>query len=98
LVLDLFGFFSFGLGSLVVVLIFLFYYNKIPKSNNSESQLTNRIYQKIYILPQLSSNDANFRIKQSFKSTLVKVLIFVLIAFVVLIPVNQLFGVVNSIC
>jgi hypothetical protein len=78
--------------------IFLFYYNKTPKSNNSVSQLTNLIYQKKNISPQLSSNGANFRIKQSFKSTLVKVLIFVLIAFVVLIPVNQLFGVVNSIC
>ncbi|PQB08449.1 hypothetical protein BST83_15940 [Polaribacter filamentus] len=57
--LGLFGLLFFGLGSLIVVSIFLLYYNKIPKRNNSVSELTNPIYQKKDILLQLSSNDAN---------------------------------------
>jgi hypothetical protein len=46
---------------------------------------------------QSSSSDANFMITQSTTSAWVKILTFVLIAFVVIIPVDQLFGVVNSI-
>jgi hypothetical protein len=95
--LDLFGLLCFGLGSFVVIFILNLYYNKIPKSNNSISELTNPIYQTKDILLQSSSNDVNFIITQSSTLTLVKILVFVLIAFVVFIPVDQLLGIVNSI-
>ena len=87
----------FTLGSLFFISISLLYYNKIPKCNNSISELINPIYQTKGIFLQSSSNDANFIITQSSTSTWVKILAFVLIAFVVIIPVDQLFSTVNSI-
>lgn len=87
----------FGLGSFVIISFLLFYYNRIPKSNNPISELDNSIYQTKDILLQSSSSDANFIMTQSTTSAWVKILAFVLIAFVVIIPVDQLFSIVNSI-
>ena len=86
----------FSLGSFLVISILLFYYNRIPKSNDSISELDNTIYQTKDVLLQSNSNNTNLIITQSTTSTWVKVLAFILIAFVVIIPVDQLFGVVNS--
>jgi hypothetical protein len=86
----------FSIGSLFVISLLLFYYNKIPKSSNPISELDNPIYQIKDILLQSSNSDANFMITQSTTSTWVKILAFVLIAFVVIIPVDQLFSIVNS--
>jgi len=87
----------FTLGSLFLISILLLYYNKILKNNNLISELINPIYQTKDIFLQSSINDANFIITQSSTSTWVKISAFVLIAFVVIIPVDQLFGAVNSI-
>jgi hypothetical protein len=86
----------FGLGSFVIISMLLLYYNKIPKSNHNISELNNPIYQTKDILLQSNSSSANLIITQSTTSTWVKVLAFILIAFVVVIPVDQLFSVVNS--
>ncbi|MFT6698982.1 MAG: hypothetical protein ACJAVD_000468 [Porticoccaceae bacterium] len=87
----------FTLGSLFFISILLLYYNKIPKSNFSITELEHPIYKTKDIFLQSSSNDANFIITQSSTSTCVKISAFLLIAFVVIIPVDQLFGAVNSI-
>lgn len=86
----------FALGSFVIISLLLFYYKRIPKSNNPIIELDNPIYQTKDILLQSSSIDANFMITQSTTSAWVKILAFVLIAFVVIIPVDQLFSMVNS--
>lgn len=86
----------FSLGSFVIISILLLYYNRIPKSNIPKSELNNPIYQSKDILLQSSSNDANFIITQNSTSVWVKILVFILIAFVVIIPVDELFSVVNS--
>ena len=86
----------FTLGSFVVISILNFYYSRIPKSNNSISEFDTPIYQTNDIFLQSNSSSANLIITQSTTSTWVKVLVFILIAFVVIIPVDQLFSVVNS--
>ena len=91
-----FDIFMFSLGSLVIISILLFYYSKISKSNNTKTELDNPIYQTKDILLQSNCNDDTLIITQSTTSTWVKVLVFILIAFVIIIPIDQLFGVVNS--
>lgn len=86
----------FALGSFVIISFLLFYYKRIPKSNHSITELDNPIYQTKDILLQSSSSDANFMITQNTTSAWVKILAFALIAFVVIIPVDQLFSFVNS--
>jgi hypothetical protein len=86
----------FGLGSFVIISMLLFYYNKISKSTNEIDELDNPIYQSKDILLQSNGNSTNLISTQSTASTWVKVLVFILIAFVVVIPVDQLFSVVNS--
>ena len=83
----------FALGSFVIVSILLAYYNRIPKSNSSKTQLENPIYQTKDILLQANSLDANFLIEQKTKSTFVKVIVYILIALVALTPLYQLLGV-----
>ena len=94
--LDLKALIAFSLGSFVVTSILLFYYNRIPKSNQPKIELDNPIYQSTDILLQSNSADANFVIAEKTTSTWVKILVYILIAFVVIIPVDELFGVVNS--
>ena len=86
----------FMLSSLVSLLLYL---NITPEVKKivKRKLLDNPIYQTRDILLQSSSSDDNFMITQSTTSAWVKILAFVLIAFVVIIPVDQLFGVANSI-
>jgi hypothetical protein len=85
------------LGSLFFISILFLYYNKIPKINLSITELEHPIYKTKDIFLQSSSNDANFIITQSSASTRVKISGFVVIAFVFIIPVDQLFSLVNCI-
>lgn len=94
--LDFFGLIIFAFGSFVLISILLFYYNRIPKTNQNKTELDNPIYQTKDILFHSKCNDANLIITQSSTSIWVKILVFILIAFVVIIPIDQLFGVVNS--
>lgn len=86
----------FTLGSFVLISILLFYYNRIPKSNSSKSEFENPIYQSKDILLQSNNVDANFLITEKTTSTWVKFLVYILIVFVVIVPVNELFSAVNS--
>jgi hypothetical protein len=85
----------FSLGSFVIISILLLYYNKIPKSNHPITELDNPIYKTQDILLQSNSNNTNLMITQNTTSYWVKVLVFILIAFVVMIPIDQLFSMVN---
>jgi hypothetical protein len=52
--LDLFGLISFAIGSCIVISILGFYYNRIPKSNNSKTELnTPFINQKTFYCNQI---------------------------------------------
>jgi hypothetical protein len=94
---NLFTYFDvFMLSSLVSLLLYLNITPEVKKIVKRKI-LENPIYQTRDILLQSSSSDANFMITQSTTSAWVKILTFVLIAFVVIIPVDQLFGVANSI-
>jgi hypothetical protein len=86
----------FGLGSFVVISILLFYYNSISKSNNSSRELSNPIYRSKDILLQSNNSNVNLIITQSNTSAWVKVLVFILIAFVVIVPADKFLGAVNS--
>jgi hypothetical protein len=86
----------FTLGSFVVISILNFYYSRIPKSNNSISEFDTPIYQTQDILLQSNSNNANLISTQDTTSTWAKIVVFVLITFVVIIPVDQLFSFANS--
>ncbi len=94
--LDLEALIMFALGSFLIISILLFYYNRIPKSNPTKSDLDNPIYQTKDILLQSNCNDSNLIITESATSTWVKILVFILIAFVITNPVDQLFSAVNS--
>ncbi|WP_339661236.1 hypothetical protein [uncultured Polaribacter sp.] len=85
----------FMLSSLVSLFLYL---NITPEVKKivKRKLLDNPIYQTKDILLQSSSSDANFMITQSTTSAWVKILAFILIAFVVIIPVDQLFSSVNS--
>ena len=86
----------FSLGALVLISFLVFYYNKIPKSNHTITALDNPIYQTQDILLQSNSNNANLISTQDTTSTWAKIVVFVLITFVVIIPVDQLFSFANS--
>ncbi|MEE9408977.1 MAG: hypothetical protein V3V28_12980 [Polaribacter sp.] len=94
--LDLEALLVFSLGSSILVYILLFYHNRISKSNTLKDELDNPIYQTKDILLQSNSNDSELIITKSSTSTIVKIIVFILIAFVVLIPVDQLLSGVNS--
>jgi len=89
------GFDVFMLCSLVALILYLNITPKIEKVLYRQ-ELDNPIYQTKDVFLQSNSSSANLIITQSATSTWVKVLAFILIAFVVVIPVDQLFGVVNS--
>ncbi|WP_158839484.1 hypothetical protein [Polaribacter sp. L3A8] len=86
----------FGLGSFVLISILLFYYNSISKSNNSSRELENTIYQSKDVLLQSNNSNINLIITQSTTSIWGKALVLVLIAFVIIVPVDKLIGAVNS--
>ena len=83
----------FGIGSIILISILLFYYNRIPKSNSSKSDLQNPIYQSSDILLQSNSQEINFVIPEKTTSTWVKGFVFILIFLVVITPLYQLLGV-----
>ena len=85
----------FASGSIAVISLLMLYYNKIPKTNRSKSVLDNPIYQTKDILLHSNSRDNNFIITQKTTSAWVKILVFVLITLVVIIPLDQLFSLVN---
>ncbi|WP_299672723.1 hypothetical protein [uncultured Polaribacter sp.] len=91
--LDLFGLVMFSLGSVIIISVLLLYYNKIRKSNSSKDALETPIYQSKDILLQSNSLDANFIIAEKSTSTFVKILVYILIAFVAITPLYQLLGV-----
>ena len=86
----------FGLGSFVIISILLLFYKRISRSTNMVDVLDNPIYQAKDILLQSNNLDVNLISTQSTTSIWVKAFVFILIAFVVVIPVDQLFSVVNS--
>jgi hypothetical protein len=94
--LDFISLLGFTIGSFIVISILGFYYNRIPKNTHSINKLENPIYQSKDFLFQSNSTDSNLIITKSTSSTFVKIIVFILISFVVFIPVDQLFSVVNS--
>jgi hypothetical protein len=49
-----------SLGSFIVISVLLFYYNRIPKSNQPRSEFQNPIYQSKDILLQQNSVNGNY--------------------------------------
>ena len=83
----------FGLGSIVLISILFFYYNRIPKSNISIDKLETPIYPTKDILLNLNSAETGFVIAESKTSTWVKVLAFVLILCVAFTPFQEFLGI-----
>lgn len=82
----------FAIGSFILISFLLAYYNRIPKSNSSKDQLKKPIYQSKDILLQSNFLEVNFIITEKTTSIFVKVFIYILIAFVAITPLYQLFG------
>ena len=82
----------FAIGALVIISILNFYYQRIPKSNNSINDSQNPIYQTKDILLQSNSAEASFVIAKRSTSILVKVLVFVLIFSFVFTPFQEFLG------
>ncbi|QNM84868.1 hypothetical protein H9W90_11780 [Polaribacter pectinis] len=83
----------FALGSMVIISILNFYYNRIPKSNTLESELKNPIYDSKDVLLQSNNLNTNFIIEEKSTSIFVKMFVYILIALVVITPLYQLLGV-----
>lgn len=90
--LSAYDLFIFTLGSIVIISILNFYYQRIPKSNNSINDSQNPIYQTKDILLQSNSAEASFVIAKRSTSILVKVLVFVLIFSFVFTPFQEFLG------
>ena len=82
----------FSLGSFVLISFLLFYYNRIPKSNPTKSNLDNPIYQTKDILLQSNAADANFVIAERTTSAWAKVLVIVLILYIAFTPFQEFLG------
>ncbi|ARV15637.1 hypothetical protein [Polaribacter sp. SA4-12] len=82
----------FTLGSFVIISMLLFYYNRIPKSNDTISELDCPIYHSKDILLQSNSNDVSFFIDKKTTSTWVKILAFFLIIFMVFTSFQEFLG------
>lgn len=76
----------FALGSLVIISFLVFYYHKIPKSNNSKTVLDHPIYQTKDILLKSNSANASFVFVEKTASSWIKVLAFVLIILMAFTP------------
>jgi len=82
----------FSIGSFILISILSLLYKKIPKSTASLIELENPIYKSKDILLQQSNFDIdNFPIGKA-TSNLTRIVIFILIALVAIIPLYQLFG------
>jgi len=88
--LDLKALIMFALGSFILISILLFYYNRISKGNSIESELDNPIFQVKDVLLSSISSDSKLIITQSIDSIWVKILVFLLITLVVIIPADQI--------
>lgn len=82
----------FTLGSIVLILSLLFYYNRIPKSKSSKNQLDTPIYESKDILLQSKIEDANYLAVEKSTSFWVKTLIYIMIGIVIFIPLYKLLG------
>jgi hypothetical protein len=91
--LDLIGLLLFGIGSFVLISMLLFYYNRIPKSNQPKSEFQNPIYQSKDILLQQNSVNGNYLMAEKTSSTWVKAIICLFIAIIIFTPFYELIGV-----
>lgn len=91
--LDLVALLLFSLGSFLVISILVFYYNRIPKSNQPKSKFQNPIYQSKDILLQQNSINGNYLMAEKTSSTWVKAIIYIFIAIIIFTPFYELIGV-----
>ena len=76
----------FALGSFVLISFLVFYYDRIPKSNKSKTELDTPIYQTKDIFLESNSANASFVLAEKSTSTWIKVFAFVLILLMVFTP------------
>ncbi len=82
----------FSLGSFLITSILLWFYERIPKHKTTPNEpiLNNPIYQSKDVLLQEREIGVNYFPTESTTSIWVKFLIYILIAFVVIIPLYRL--------
>jgi hypothetical protein len=85
--------FYFALGTFGVISILLFYYNRIPKSNQLKDINESPIYQSKDVLLQEISTEGNYLIAEKTTSTWVKAIIYIFIAIIIFTPFYELIGV-----
>ncbi|WP_189663241.1 MULTISPECIES: hypothetical protein [unclassified Polaribacter] len=83
----------FALGSCIVISVLLLYYSQIPENKNSKSALDKPLYQSKDVLLQSNNLEANFINTKKSASTFTKLFVFVLVFWVIFIPLYQLLGV-----
>ena len=82
----------FALGSLILISILLWYYSKIPKSNNLKNELDNPIYQsKSFLIESINHND-ELLFPQKSLSISSKIIIYSLIIVLVIMPFADFIG------
>jgi len=81
---------EFALGSFIIVLILLFYYNRISKSNAQKDKLESTIYELRDILLQSKPNNAHVLMPNKTTSIWVKGFIFIIIFIVAFTPLYEL--------
>ena len=82
----------FALGSFILVTILLWYYNRISKSNNSNSALEIQLYQsKDFLFGSMNQNDG-FLTNTKSTSTFLKVILYFLTAIFILTPFGDFLG------
>ena len=91
--LDLSALLVFAFGSLVMILVLLFYYNRIPKSNTPKDKLQSPIYQSKDLLLQTKPEDVYLLLPDKTNSILAKAFIFIIIYVVAFTPLYLLLGV-----
>lgn len=82
----------FGLGSSVLIFILGFYYNIIPESSTTKSDLQNPIYQSKDILLQSKFNQTNYLVTENKTSTVMNIIIYLITIVVVFTPIYKLLG------
>lgn len=78
----------FSIGSLFVILILLFFYNKIPKSIHSKSELDSSIYHSKDILLQDRYFEANYFGVRETTSKWLKILVYLTIFLLIVFPLD----------
>jgi len=87
--------FMFALGSIVMIMLLITYYNKISKreSNKNMSDESKPLYVYKDVLLQESCSEANEIPKSSSVSIVLRVIAFLLVLFVLFIPLHQLLNI-----